>query len=156
MNLFFLDPDVDTCAKYHVDRHCVKIILEAAQCLCTAYPKGIAPYRHTHYNHPMAQWIRANRGNFQYALDYAWALCREYSYRYGKKHKTETVLKWIESNKPPIPDGSKTEPPRCFGNYKDFIPISDNVYEDYRKYYKLAKSHLFSWKNRGAPNWIYV
>jgi len=36
MNLFYLDEDLDTCAEYHVDKHIVKMPLEAAQLLCTA------------------------------------------------------------------------------------------------------------------------
>ena len=36
MNLFYLDEDLDKCARYHVDKHIVKMPLEAAQLLCTA------------------------------------------------------------------------------------------------------------------------
>ena len=36
MNLFYLDEDLDKCAEYHVDKHIVKMPLEAAQLLCTA------------------------------------------------------------------------------------------------------------------------
>ena len=36
MNLFYLDQDLDKCAEYHVDKHIVKMPLEAAQLLCTA------------------------------------------------------------------------------------------------------------------------
>jgi hypothetical protein len=36
MNLFYLDENLDKCAEYHVDKHIVKMPLEAAQLLCTA------------------------------------------------------------------------------------------------------------------------
>lgn len=36
MNLFYLDSDLDKCAEYHIDRHVNKMILEAAQLICTA------------------------------------------------------------------------------------------------------------------------
>lgn len=36
MNLFYLDKNLDKCAEYHVDKHVNKMILEAAQLLCTA------------------------------------------------------------------------------------------------------------------------
>ena len=36
MNLFYLDEDLDKSAQYHVDKHIVKMPLEAAQLLCTA------------------------------------------------------------------------------------------------------------------------
>ena len=35
MNLFYLDENLDKCAEYHVDKHIVKMPLEAAQILCT-------------------------------------------------------------------------------------------------------------------------
>ena len=35
MNLFYLDEDLDKCAEYHVDKHIVKMPLEAAQLMCT-------------------------------------------------------------------------------------------------------------------------
>ena len=36
MNLFYLDQDLDKCAEYHVDKHIVKMQLEAAQLITTA------------------------------------------------------------------------------------------------------------------------
>ena len=35
MNIFILDENHDKCAEYHVDKHIVKMPLEAAQMLCT-------------------------------------------------------------------------------------------------------------------------
>ena len=35
MNLFYLDKDLDKAAQFHVDKHIVKMPLEAAQILCT-------------------------------------------------------------------------------------------------------------------------
>ena len=35
MNLFYLDENLDKAAEYHVDKHIVKMPLEAAQILCT-------------------------------------------------------------------------------------------------------------------------
>lgn len=37
MNLFYLDKDHDTNARYHVDKHVVKMILEAAEMLCMCH-----------------------------------------------------------------------------------------------------------------------
>ena len=37
MNIFYLHNDPSTCAKMHVDKHCVKMILEYAQLLSTAH-----------------------------------------------------------------------------------------------------------------------
>jgi hypothetical protein len=37
MNIFYLDHDPKVCAEMHVDKHCVKMILEYAQLLSTAH-----------------------------------------------------------------------------------------------------------------------
>ena len=37
MNIFYLSHDVDECARFHVDKHVVKMILESAQLLSTAH-----------------------------------------------------------------------------------------------------------------------
>jgi hypothetical protein len=37
MNIFYLDNDPKLAAQYHVDKHCVKMILETAQLLSTAH-----------------------------------------------------------------------------------------------------------------------
>ena len=58
MNIFYLDEDPKLCAQYHCDRHCVKMVLETAQLLCTAHwmTGGEAPYKKTHFNHPSNKW----------------------------------------------------------------------------------------------------
>ena len=155
MNVFFLDRDHTKCAEYHVDRHCVKIITEANQCMASAYPKGVAPYKWAYHKHPMTVWVRESLDNFLWVLDYTFALCHEYSYRYyGRIHKGEGVANWYKSNIPNIPNLGFTEPPRCFGELKGKIPETDDIYRDYRRYYIEGKSHLFAWKNRQTPNWI--
>jgi hypothetical protein len=35
LNLFYLDDDLDKCAEYHIDKHVLKMILEAAQLITT-------------------------------------------------------------------------------------------------------------------------
>ena len=37
MNIFYLHPNPNKAAAYHYDKHKVKMILEAAQMLCTAH-----------------------------------------------------------------------------------------------------------------------
>jgi hypothetical protein len=154
VNIFFLDPDLEKCAQSHVDKHVVKIITEANQCMSCAYHEGIAPYHHSYFNHPMVIWVRNSKTNFNWTLEYCLALCREYTYRYGKIHAGEAVANWYKHNPLSIPDLGFTDPPRCFGEFKDKIKLTDNIYADYRNYYLDAKCHLFSWKNRERPNWI--
>lgn len=37
MNIFYLSTNTDECARYHCDKHVVKMILETAQMLSTAH-----------------------------------------------------------------------------------------------------------------------
>lgn len=152
MNIFFLDSDLEKCAQYHADRH-IKMALEACQMLASAYPQGVAPYKHTHINHPMTKWARETRSNFIFTAQYALSLCREYSFRYNdKKHKCERVAKWYLDNVPDFTLTDRTDPPRCFDDFQ--IKLTNSVVEDYRNYYLMAKRHLFNWKNRPTPEWI--
>ncbi len=154
MNLFPLDSDLTKCAEYTVDTHCIKQILESSQVLSNCYPQDIALYKHTHKNHPITLWLQESLSNFNWTIEYALALGREYTFRYNKEHKSIKVVEYYRNFQPKIKDIGPTKMPRCFGEYKGIIPETDSVVEDYRQYYKLAKSHLFSWKNRQVPIWL--
>jgi len=154
MNIFFLDSNPTQSAQYHVDRHVVKIITEANQCLASAYPKGVAPYKWAYHNHPMTKWVRESKSNFDYVVKYCLELCKEYTYRYGKTHKGEGIANWYLNNPPQILDKGFTEPPRCFGPLKNSIKITNSVVDDYRRYYCMGKNHLFSWKGRAKPSFL--
>ena len=60
MNIFYLDEDPRICAEMHCDKHCVKMILETAQLLCTAhrvldgdeYSDKVGLYKTAFQNHP--------------------------------------------------------------------------------------------------------
>lgn len=64
MNIFILSYDPEEAALMQCDQHIVKMPLETAQMLCTAYPIEIAPYGRTHFNHPCNLWIRESRANY--------------------------------------------------------------------------------------------
>ena len=100
MNIFYLDKNPKLCAQYHVDRHVVKMILETAQLLSTAHwlTGGEGPYRATHKNHPSAIWARSNKSNYNWLCKLGLELCEEYTYRYGKIHKTQQHLEWLSKN----------------------------------------------------------
>jgi hypothetical protein len=77
-------------------------------------------------------------------------LCKEYTYRYGKRHKSQDVIEWCVTNKPNICDKEFTEPARAMPNeYK-----VDSVVESYRNYYIGEKSKIAVWKNREIPEWF--
>lgn len=178
MNIFYLNNDVRQCAQMHVDKHCIKMILESAQLLSTAHRVldgrmfiGITDsgrkvkrwdlpderdkilYSATHINHPSAIWCRQTNSNYKWLHNLLVELCKEYTYRYGKIHKCESIGLVTVLKKPPvsIPKGSFTEPtPAMPDEYK----VPGNSIQSYRNYYIGSKSHMFSWKNRQQPEWI--
>jgi hypothetical protein len=150
MNIFFLDFDVKKCAEYHCDKHVVKMILETAQLLCSAHhvTGGSAPYKLSHKNHPCSIWTRKSLSN--YLCELGLELSKEYTYRYGKRHKSQDVIEWCLINKPNIPDIGFTEPAMAMPDeYK-----VKSVVESYRNYYMGAKSGFAVWKNREKPFWF--
>ena len=152
MNIFYLHDNPKVCSQYHVDKHVVKMILETAQLLSTAHwlSGGEGPYRATHKNHPSAIWARSNKSNYRWLCELGMELCKEYTHRYGKIHKTQQHLEWLTKNIPNIPNGKFTQPTLAMPDqYK-----SDNHVDSYRLYYIKDKSHLHSWKNRKTTEFI--
>ena len=167
MNIFFLDFDVKKCAEYHCDKHVVKMILETAQLLCGVHhmtpqvnplsgplsdplSSDKVPYKLSHKNHPCAIWSRESLTNYLYLCELGLELCKEYTYRYGKRHKSQEVIEWCVTNKPNICDKGFTEPPKAMPDeYK-----VKSVVESYRNYYMGAKSGFAVWKNREVPKWF--
>ena len=157
MNIFILDYDVKKCAQYHVDKHVVKMILETAQLLCgvhhlTPQVTPQVPYKLSQKNHPCSIWTRESLSNYLYLCELGLELCKEYTYRYGKRHKSQDVIEWCLINKPNIPDVGFTEPAMAMPDeYK-----VKSVVESYRNYYIGAKSGFAVWKNREKPFWFKI
>jgi len=159
VNIFFLDWDVEKNAQYHCDKHVVKMILETAQLLCgvhhvavhdTAHDTAHVPYKLSHKNHPCSIWARDSMSNYLYLCEIGLALCEEYTYRYGKRHKSQEVIEWCLMNKPQIQDIGFTTPPKAMPDeYK-----TEDVIESYRKYYLGAKKTFLTWKERKVPEWV--
>ena len=152
MNIFYLDKEPRLCAQYHVDKHVVKMILETAQLLSTTHwmSGSEGPYRQTHKNHPSAVWTRSNKSNYTWLCELGMELCKEYTHRYGKTHKTQQHIEWLSTNIPNIPDGKFTQPTLAMPEqYK-----SEDHIKSYQLYYVKDKSHLHSWKKREIPEFI--
>jgi hypothetical protein len=179
MNIFVLAKNINTSAKYHPDKHIVKMPLETAQLLCTAYIElskeiNLLPttinfynkrkrkivvnlYRSTHKNHPCTLWVKHSLGNFKWTIEHGLALCAEYKFRYNKTHKCETVIKAFKSNLENNPkfcalfnNYNKTKNVQCMPDqYKN----TDTV-KAYQDYFISEKSHLFNWKNRNTPKFV--
>ena len=155
MNIFFLDEDPTMSAQYHVDKHVVKMILETAQLLCgvhhaTAPDNTYVPYKLSHKNHPCSIWARTSLSNYLYLCELGLELCKEYTYRYGKRHKSQDVIEWFLINKPIVPDVEFTEPAMAM---PDEYKVGD-VVQSYRNYYMGSKSGFATWKNRQKPFWF--
>jgi hypothetical protein len=160
MNLFVLDRMPEIAAQYNCDAHVRKIILEATEMMGCAYDDGyFAPWpwvsKSKFVNHPMTIWVRESRQNFDWTIQHAYALCDEFEYRFGKRHKCRDYIDWIAMNIPidNLENSGRTDWPRCFGNFKDDISITNNAVEDYRNYYKIAKRHLIKYTRREIPFW---
>ncbi len=164
----------------HVDKHCVKMILEYAQLLSTAHRTldGVQYFDKTsngrnikrwklnnpelesilfkasHINHPSAIWCRKGIQNYMWLAELLEELCVEYTYRYGKIHSVEKsgLMITLKNNFPKnLPDNPFTEPtPAMPDEYK----VPGNSIQSYFNYYNGAKTRMFSWKNRQTPSFI--
>lgn len=151
MNIFYLHANPVKAAMWHNDKHCVKMILETAQMLCTAHWENgsEAPYRKTHVNHPSSIWARSSEANYRWLCRLGLALCKEYTARYGRRHKTQDHMEWLIANIPNLPKTSFTQPPQAMPDqYKQRSAV-----KAYRAYYMGEKAHIANWK-RNKPYWF--
>jgi len=150
MNIFILDNDIRTSAYYHCDQHVNKMILEAAQMICTvAGEQGIpVPYKPTHPNHPCTKWIRESIDNYIYLLDLAFWLNEAAKERYKRKtnHKSWDII--FNLDFPKLPEVGLTKFARAMPD--EFKNIECTV-DAYRAYYRTKE--FATWKN-GKPDWF--
>jgi hypothetical protein len=152
MNIFVLDEDHTRSSEYHVNSHIIKMPLESAQMLCTCVSHfGLeTPYKPTHKKHPCNLWLLESLDNFYWLCDLGIALCKEYTFRYGKRHKCQDVIEWCRNNPPKLESKGLTKQPLAMPEECK----KDSVISSYRNYYNTDKKHLHSWKNRNKPFWI--
>ena len=166
MNIFVLDLDPVKAAQYHADKHVGKMILESAQLLCTTHHvlrSGFEniPYKETHKNHPCAKWIRESRGNYEWVCMLALELGEEFKKRFGKKHKSSTVIEWAIKNQPSKlkPQGLTNFALAMPDEYKSEVRgFGLNAVDSYRAYYvgdKLLDKNIVKYEKLGnVPNWF--
>ena len=97
MNIFHLHKDAEVCARYHCDKHVVKMILETGQMLSTAYQRHCGEhlrlYKPAYAKHPMTIWVGDSLGNYLWSLDLLGHLLNQYRHRYNNKiHSTGRIL----------------------------------------------------------------
>ena len=157
MNIFYLDEDPIVCAKMHCDKHVVKMILEYAQLMSTAHrllnpeEADAALYKSTHSNHPSAIWARQTSGNYHWLFNMWDQLLSEYTARYGRYHKSQSLWTKLIFAPKSIPSSEMTPIPQCM---PDHCKIDGNAVAAYRNYYVTEKSAFARWKNGAAPSWM--
>ena len=152
MNIFAVDTAPKTAAQQLCDKHVVKMILESAQMFCSVFPNGDAPYRRAFYNHPCTKWARESAENYEWLLDHAYAMCQEYTRRYGKVHKSLDAISWCGSNyhKLNIPRKGLTKFAQAMPEqYKNSCGVTA-----YRSYYNGEKAYFAKWSKRETPSWF--
>lgn len=182
MNIFVLDNDPYIAAKLHCNKHVVKMIVESAQLLSTAHrlldgenyievvngrrlqrwklPDDCREnllYKATHWNHPCAAWVRQCNGNYFWALSHLQALLKEYSRRYHKFHKCDTLRAVLWNAPTNLPSGTKQDFAVCIN--EDIYPgvKTDDPIESYRRYYKAKRGQAkfkMEWPRGEQPSFV--
>lgn len=182
MNIFYVHSDPKTCAQQHVDKHCVKMILEYAQLLSTAHRfldgtlsvgtsatgrkktsytlpdhRDAVLYSATHINHPSAKWARHGEQNYRWLFNLWCELLTEYTYRYGKQHASTRLMSALARPPKNIKmDEPFSAPWRAMPDeYKFDRSEPDYTVKSYRAYILGAKSQMLKWKNRETPDWVH-
>lgn len=176
MNIFFLSINPKECAQMHCDKHVVKMILEVCQMLWTAWhltgfegweesvSSGVKIYRKTHVNHPMNVWVRSSPFNYEWTVQLAYELCKEYTHRYDKIHASQKGVEWLMKNTPKCDSKEETKSMYATDELPDkctHIPLCmpdeykfPSVVEAYRLYYIGDKSRFAKWRKRNTPVWF--
>ena len=111
-------------------------------------------YKKTHQNHPSSIWVRQSIENYLWCYKQTKALCKEYTFRYGKVHKGERegLLKRLS-----VPPKNLSH---CKLTKSSFVQVVDdscrgnNTVKAYRDYFNQFKFHMADWKKRKEPEWF--
>lgn len=171
MNIFFLDTDPVAAAQMQCDKHVPKMAVESTQMLVSALRRHGAgdadvpltvkgtPHRGGHPNHPSTVWAGDTSGNFFWLADHGLALCREYTFRFGKRHACESqLLELHRAGWDYVPFGARTDVPLCIGeDFHELYGTRTSFWaapHSYRHFYRATKSSFARWeRGRGVPVW---
>jgi hypothetical protein len=146
MNIFILDRDPVIAAQSQFNKHIVKMTLESAQILSTITGRG---YKPTHANHPCVKWAAFSKSNFDWLVQHSLAIADEYTYRYGKIHKSKAIIELCSSCD--IPDYGLTD--FALAMPEEFRGL--DAVQAYRSYYG-SKKDFAVWTKREPPSWWIV
>ena len=181
MNIFILSSDPVEAAQLQCNKHVVKMIVESAQMLSTAHrmldgnqlsapsksgkrmvkawtlpdAREAVLYKAVHTNHPCTVWTMKSNNNYTWHYAHFIALCDEYTFRYGKIHSTDTLLREILKSPPKnIPVDYKTQFPLAMESNPECKFPNDPV-KSYRMFYQTKQDRFkMAWTNREVPEWF--
>ena len=112
-------------------------------------------YKAVHFNHPCSVWSRETDSNYMWHWEHFSALCDEYTHRYGKIHKTDSLLRYpLRSLPRNIDKGELTPFPLAMGSNPECMFPEDPV-KSYRLFYQTKQERFdMVWTSREAPNWF--
>lgn len=183
MNLFILDKDPVLAAQLQCDKHVVKMIVESAQMLSTAHrmldgelkrapsksgktmskhwtlpdDREDVLYKAVHMAHPCTVWTTLSNSNYEWHWIHFAALCDEYTYRYGKVHATDILLREkLKALPQNIPTGPITQQPLAMKSNPECMYQNDPV-RSYREFYQTKQARFkMAWTKREVPEWFTV
>lgn len=164
MNRFIIDHHPKAIASSLCDQHIVKMPLEEAQMLSTAvrlsdsedYADDNGLYKTAYQNHPCTIWARECRENFVYATVLLEEMSKEYTFRYGKTHKSSLLIPALKRAASFLPiKGGLTAHPQCFSGHDDCKTDEAWPILAYRAFYKVDKLSFARYnKGREFPYWL--
>ncbi len=186
MNIFVIHQKRRRAARALCDKHVVKMVLETAQILCSAFACIASPtelcaaterleacggrmYRPTHANHPCVVWAHEQPCNFKWLCKYGLALAKEYTHRYGKEHKSEKIIRVLLEEIREHIARTRTDGRRQRCRVKDFaLAIPDDIRGDkrrarpheavtmYREYYRRKLLEPWAVYTKGRPMPVFL
>ena len=176
MNIFYLHENPIQNAKWHIDKHIVKMPIEYAQLLSTAHrlldgemylgktangrnikrwrlddEREDILYKASHINHPSAIWVRESIENYYQMFKLYMATLAEFTNRYGKIHGASKPSVFLMRPPLNIPCVKRTEIPQCM---PDYCKVKGNPIKAYCNYYINEKESFATWKNKEIPQWF--
>ena len=179
MNIFYLHENPIQSAKWHLDKHVVKMPIEYAQLLSTAHrlldgtmwidrtannrrikrwrlddDREDNLYKAGHINHPSAVWCRETTANYFHLFSLYTATLAEFTYRYGKQHGASKPWLWLQRPPKNLKRDELTPMPQAMPDYCKIVGDSIGAY---RKYYINEKKRFATWRGkingREIPEW---
>ena len=184
MNIFVLASDPQDAARYHCNKHVVKMILESAQMMCAAHwthllkkeglslsdfkrvrdaqqwlyentnPEIQPPWKLSHSRHPCTIWMSENVSNYLWHSRLGFALLKEYSRRYDNKVHKSQVVHEWLRENLPVDIDHGLITDHPLCMPAECKVVGDPV-TSYRNYYKKYKQKIAVWEPRSnTPKWF--